>query len=52
MKNPILGMPILPRTKGGGCPPATANLQFIEVPENHIGIILNFIRHDNEALLG
>jgi len=31
MKNLILGMPILPKTKGRGCPPATANLQFIEV---------------------
>ena len=31
MKNLIFGMPILPRTKGGRCPPATANLQFIEV---------------------
>jgi hypothetical protein len=31
-KNLIVGMPILPRTKGGGCPPATTNFEFIEVP--------------------
>ena len=30
--NPIVGMPVFPRTKDGGCPPATANFELIELP--------------------